>query len=94
MAEKRTRRSFARELKAQAVKPLLEGGRGLSEVATERWAVGGWRMRGMVKVSAPPLSPYLPLLLAVAHVARAPSDREARGKNRTAEGAASRGDTR
>ena len=35
MAEKRTRRSFTREFKAQAVKRLLEGGRGLSEVATE-----------------------------------------------------------
>ncbi len=29
MAEKRTRRSFTREFKAQAVKRLLEGGRGL-----------------------------------------------------------------
>src|SRR3954449_7628524 len=35
MAEKRTRRSFTREFKAQAVKRLLEGGRGLSEVSTE-----------------------------------------------------------
>ena len=35
MAEKRTRRSFTREFKAQAVKRLLDGGRGLSEVATE-----------------------------------------------------------
>jgi transposase-like protein len=35
MAERRTRRSFTREFKAQAVKRLLEGGRGLSEVATE-----------------------------------------------------------
>ncbi len=35
MAEKRTRRSVTREFKAQAVKRLLEGGRGLSEVATE-----------------------------------------------------------
>ena len=35
MAEKRTRRSFTREFKAQAVKRLLEGGKGLSEVATE-----------------------------------------------------------
>ena len=35
MVEKRTRRSFTREFKAQAVKRLLEGGRGLSEVATE-----------------------------------------------------------
>ncbi|MBI0436015.1 transposase [Roseomonas sp. KE0001] len=35
MAEKRTRRRFTNEFKAQAVKRLLEGGRGLSEVATE-----------------------------------------------------------
>lgn len=31
MAEKRTRRSFTREFKAQAVKRLLDGGKGLSE---------------------------------------------------------------
>jgi transposase len=35
MAEKRTRRRFTAAFKAQAVKRLLEGGRGLSEVATE-----------------------------------------------------------
>ena len=35
MAERRTRRSFTREFKAQAVQGLLEGGKGLSEVATE-----------------------------------------------------------
>src|SRR3712207_1532585 len=35
MVERRTRRSFTREFKAQAVRRLLEGGRGLSEVATE-----------------------------------------------------------
>jgi len=35
MAEKRSRRRFTAEFKAQAVKRLLEGGRGLSEVATE-----------------------------------------------------------
>ena len=34
MAEKRTRRSFTREFKAQAAKRLLEGGKGQSEVAT------------------------------------------------------------
>src|SRR4051812_16050151 len=33
MAERRTRRSFTREFKAQAVKRLLDGGKGLSEVA-------------------------------------------------------------
>jgi transposase len=35
MTEKRTRRRFTTEFKAQAVERLLEGGRGLSEVATE-----------------------------------------------------------
>ncbi len=35
MAERRTRRSFTREFKVQAVKRLLDGGKGLSEVATE-----------------------------------------------------------
>ncbi len=35
MVEKRTRRRFTNEFKAQAVKQLLEGGRGLLKVATE-----------------------------------------------------------
>src|SRR3954447_8488672 len=35
MAERRTRRRFTAEFKAEAVKRLLEGGKGLSEVATE-----------------------------------------------------------
>jgi transposase len=35
MADKRTRRRFTASFKAQVVKRLLEGGRGLSEVATE-----------------------------------------------------------
>ena len=35
MVEKRTRRRFTAEFKAQAVKRLLEGGRPLVEVATE-----------------------------------------------------------
>src|SRR3954469_7096808 len=35
MAERQKRRRFAAEFKAEAVKRLLEGGRGLSEVATE-----------------------------------------------------------
>jgi transposase len=34
-AEKRTRRRFTPAFKAQAVKRLMEGGRGLAEVATE-----------------------------------------------------------
>jgi transposase-like protein len=35
MAEKRTRRRFTAEFKAQAIKRLLEDGKGLSEAATE-----------------------------------------------------------
>src|SRR5215217_7551342 len=35
MAERRTRRRFTAEFKAQAVKRLLEDGKGLSEAATE-----------------------------------------------------------
>ena len=35
MAEKRTRRRFTAEYKAEAVKRLLDAGKGLSEVATE-----------------------------------------------------------
>src|SRR3954464_2544871 len=35
MAEKRTRRRFTAEFEAEAVRRPLEGGKGLSEVATE-----------------------------------------------------------
>ena len=35
MAERRTRRRFTAEFKAEAVRRLLEGGKGLGEVATE-----------------------------------------------------------
>ena len=35
MAERRKRRRFTAEFKAQVVERLLEGGKGLSEVATE-----------------------------------------------------------
>src|SRR3712207_6148178 len=35
MAERRTRRRFTAEFKVEAIKRLLEGGRGLSEVAAE-----------------------------------------------------------
>ena len=35
MAQKRTRRRFTAEFKAQAVRRVLEGGKGLTEVATE-----------------------------------------------------------
>jgi len=47
MAEKRARRRFTAEFKAEAVKRLLEGGKGLSEVATELGLspgqLSGWR---------------------------------------------------
>ena len=35
MAERRTRRRFTAEFKAEAVRRLLDGGKGLGEVATE-----------------------------------------------------------
>src|SRR5918998_67839 len=60
MAEKRTRRSFTREFKAQAVKRLLEGGRGLSEVATELGLSTGqlstWRSEHLAAGSAEALA--------------------------------------
>src|SRR3712207_6129326 len=60
MAEKRTRRSFTREFKAQAVKRLLEGGRGLSEVATELGLGTGqlstWRSEQLAAGSAEALA--------------------------------------
>ena len=47
MAERRTRRRFTAEFKAEAVRRLLEGGKGLSEVATELGLspgqLGAWR---------------------------------------------------
>jgi transposase len=60
MAERRTRRSFTREFKAQAVKRLLEGGRGLSEVATELGINTGqlsqWRSEHLAAGSAEALT--------------------------------------
>ena len=60
MAEKRTRRSFTREFKAQAVKRLLEGGKGLSEVATELGLSTGqlstWRSEQLAAGSAEALA--------------------------------------
>ena len=60
MAERRTRRSFTREFKAQAVKRLLEGGRGLSEVATELGLSTGqlstWRSEQLAAGSAEALA--------------------------------------
>src|SRR3712207_8255086 len=60
MAEKRTRRSFTREFKAQAVKRLLDGGKGLSEVATELGLSTGqlstWRREHLAAGSAEALA--------------------------------------
>ena len=60
MAEKRTRRRFTAEFKAQAVKRLLEGGRGLSEVATELGLSPGqlslWRNEHLAAGSAEALA--------------------------------------
>ena len=60
MAEKRTRRSFTTEFKAQAVKRLLEGGKGLSEVATELGLSTGqlstWRSEHLAAGSAEALA--------------------------------------
>ncbi len=60
MAEKRTRRRFTAEFKAQAVKRLLEGGKGLSEVATELGLSTGqlstWRVEHLATGSAAALA--------------------------------------
>src|SRR5918998_2387446 len=60
MAEKRTRRSFTSEFKAEAVKRLLEGGKGLSKVATELGLspgqLSGWRNEQLVAGSAEALA--------------------------------------
>ena len=60
MAERRTRRRFTAEFKAEAVKRLLEGGRGLSEVATELGLspgqLGAWRNERLAAGSAEALA--------------------------------------
>jgi transposase-like protein len=60
MAERRTRRRFTAEFKAQAVKRLLDGGKGLSEVATERGLSPGqlsaWRTEHLAAGSAEALA--------------------------------------
>ena len=59
MAEKRTRRRFTAEFKAEAVK-RLEGGKGLSEVATELGLspgqLSGWRNEHLAAGSAAALA--------------------------------------
>lgn len=60
MAEKRTRRRFTAEFKAQAVQRLLEGGRGLSEAAAELGLSPGqlsqWRNEHLAAGSAEALA--------------------------------------
>ena len=60
MAEKRTRRRFTAEFKARAVERLLEGGKGLSEVATESGLSPGqlsaWRNEHLAAGSAEALA--------------------------------------
>ena len=60
MAEKQTRRRFTAEFKAEAVKRLLEGGKGLGEVATELGLspgqLSGWRNEHLAAGSAEALA--------------------------------------
>ena len=60
MAQKRTRRRFTAEFKAQAVKRVTEGGKGLSEVATElgigTGQLGRWRAEHLAAGSAEALA--------------------------------------
>ncbi len=60
MAEKRTRRRFTAEFEAEAVRRLLEGGKGLSEVATELGLspgqLGAWRNERLAVGSAEALT--------------------------------------
>ncbi len=60
MAEKRPRRRFTAEFKAQAVRRLLESGKPLSEVATELGIGGGqlssWRNEHLAAGSAEALA--------------------------------------
>ena len=60
MAERRKRRRFTPEFKAQAVRHLLEGGKGLSEVSTELGLSPGqlssWRTEHLAAGSAAALA--------------------------------------
>ena len=61
MAERQKRRRFTTEFKAEAVKRLLDGGRGLGEVATELGLspgqLSGWRNEHLAAGSAEALAP-------------------------------------
>ena len=60
MAERRKRRRFTAEFKAEAVKRLLDGGKGLSEAATELGVspgqLSGWRNEHLAAGSAEALA--------------------------------------
>src|SRR3954471_15866339 len=60
MAERRTRRRFTAEFKAEAVERLLEGGKGLIKVATEPGLspgqLSGWRNEHLAAGSAEALA--------------------------------------
>src|SRR3954453_6923244 len=60
MAERRKRRRFTAEFKAEAVKRLLGGGKGLSEAATELGVspgqLSGWRNEHLAAGSAEALA--------------------------------------
>src|ERR671929_1037814 len=60
MAERRTRRRFTAEFKAEAVKRLFEGGKALTEVATELGLspgqLGAWRNEHLAAGSAEALA--------------------------------------
>src|SRR4051795_1828993 len=60
MAERRKRRRFTTEFKAEAVKRLLDGGKGLGEVATELGLspgqLSGWRNEHLAAGSAEALA--------------------------------------
>ena len=60
MAERRRRRRFTAEFKAQAVRRVLEGGKGLTEVATELGVSTGqlstWRTEQLAAGSAEALA--------------------------------------
>src|SRR3954452_13850141 len=60
MGERQKRRRFTAEFKAEAVKRLLEGGKGLTEVATELGLspgqLSGWRNEHLAAGSAEALA--------------------------------------
>src|SRR3954447_20858015 len=60
MAERRPRRRFTAEFEAEAVKRLLEGGKGLSEVATELGRSPGHLSRGGASIRRPGPRRYWP----------------------------------